>query len=81
MGVQKMPPRSGELARRGECKKGMGGKARGRDARYSARGGIQETGAYFAGSSHHARGACEVSGSAGKRFEQRLISHRNEHSE
>ena len=39
------------------------GKARGRDARYSARGGIQHwhsIGAYDAVSSHHARGACEV---------------------
>ena len=40
------------------------GKARGRDARYSARGGIQHhhaIGAYERVSSHHALGACEVS--------------------
>src|SRR3989344_2370853 len=50
------------------------GKARRRDARYSARGGIQHwysIGAYDAVSNHHARGACEVIGSR-KRFAQRI---------
>ena len=53
---------------------GRGGKARGRDARYSARGGVQRwhgIGAYDAIQSHHARGACEVIGSR-KRFAQRI---------
>ena len=37
------------------------GKARGRNARYSARGGIHSSaiGAYDAVPSHHARGACD----------------------
>ncbi len=43
----------------------------GRDVRYSARGGIHHwhsIGAYDAVPSHHARGACEVRGSAGNGF-------------
>ena len=47
------------------------GKARGRDARYSARGGIRSgaIGAYNPVQSHHARGACEIKGSAGSKSE------------
>src|SRR3989338_6015115 len=52
------------------------GKARGRDARYSARGGVQGVATRsertVLGQSRHARGACEVRGSAGSGFAQRL---------